>query len=221
MKTCSKCGKSYQVKHPCKAGRCIECKRHFKSIEDHTCPVERVRSISPEAVWKTLKRQACDGCRSLHFSERQLHNYKGSSLCSDCYNIPEIERERSSMLVELVMHDIQKGKTACNICAKPLIDPQTASEPAVVKRVSIDNFSDGITVWALLANGSDIDTIRAASNSCRNLCIRCHDAVSIAKRLVGIQHLKTLEITDTVKRMVESKVARLVHMMVFPTQYES
>jgi hypothetical protein len=221
MPTCPKCLKAYQAKHTCKAGHCLHCSRDFKSIGEHKCPIVRMRAVSPRDAWHSTIRhegQACDGCHALYYctkDERGLRAYKGAAFCADCYGAPEIEREKTSMMIQLTSLDIQMGRTACQICQKPLIHPQTGSALAGFRRVSVDVFSKECTVWALVANGSNFDAIREAHNKCCNLCIRCDSTVNKAKRFLGIQRLKTLHLTDATKRDVASKVARLAFFLVF------
>ena len=176
--------------------------------------------VSPRDLWSDLKDDGptCDGCGTQHFAnknERGLRNYKGVDLCADCYTIPEVERNTLRMFIGLTMLDIQMRKTCCAICTAGLIDPQTGYTFADFKRVYIDVFDMQSPVWALVTNGSNWATVKAASDKCRNVCTRCHSAISTAKRKIGIQRLKTLDISDCCRRLASSKVESLVYMLVF------
>ena len=119
------------------------------------------------------------------------------------------------MFLQLTMLDIQMGRTVCAICTTGLIDPQTGHELAAFRRELVDVLASKCTVWTFVTTGASWDSIRLANQHCRNVCLRCHSAISIAKRCIGIQRLKALQISDCIKQMAARKVESLVYMLVF------
>ena len=220
MQVCTECTKLYSISHTCKAGECTHCHQHFKGIRDHNCPVIRAHNLVPVNLWRVIKDDAatCDGCGTKHFRSKHLHGlryYKGVYLCANCYSIPQIEHAISAMCLQLTESDVRMGKTECAICEKGLIDIKTGWALAAFRRDYLDVIDKQCTVWALVNSGAKWDSVRTANDQCRNVCIRCHSALSIAKWAIGIQSLKKLQVPDCLKHVVTRKVETLVNMLVF------
>ena len=220
MQACTEYSQLYQNSHTCKAGECIHCHRYFKGIREHKCPVTNMSTMLPISLWRSIKDDAptCDGCGAKHFRTKHLHGfrrYKSVDLCDDCFFIPEIENATSKMYLRLTMLDVRMGKTSCTICNSRLIDPVTGHVLAAFLRDYVDLLDTQCSVWALVNTGAEWDSVQTANEQCRNVCIRCHSAISKAKWVIGIQGLKKLQVSDCVKDMAVSKVESLVHMLVF------
>jgi hypothetical protein len=198
---------------------CEQCRRCFKSLKDHKCPVLKMIRLAPSDMLNTTKdncRQQCDGCGKRYFltsSLRQFRSYKDVELCVDCYNIPQIQEATSSMLLELRMLDVKMNKVTCSICGMGLIDNQSFCEIAGFKRDYVDAFCTGNTVWDMVHNGSTWEVIRAAHEETRNVCLQCFSAISYAKSLVGIRRLRSLELSDHTKNTAKKKVDDVLRLL--------
>jgi hypothetical protein len=158
----------------------------------------------------------CDGCGAQHFLTKHVHGfrrYKNVDLCVDCYEIPQIQQATSAEWARLAIMDIQMGKTACAICTADLAIMGSAG--AAFRREYVDVLEERCTVWTAVKSGAPWDFIRAANVRSRNLCMRCHSAVSISKKCTSIQRLKKIQVSDRIKQMAKSKVETLVHLLIF------
>jgi hypothetical protein len=226
MQVCVRCTKLYQVTHTCLAGHCKNCNLNFKSIRHHKCPVEKVSTMLPLEVWRQIKDDCgtCDGCGIQHFRTKYVHGfqrYKGVDLCANCYKIPHIEEATSAMMFQLTMWDIQLGRITCEICKIDLIHVPTGREISAFRREHVNVLDEQCTVWAHVKTGASLECIRNMSLQCRNVCIRCHSALSLAKRCIGVHRLKTLQVSDTIKIMVAKKVESLTNLLVFQGAHNS
>lgn len=161
----------------------------------------------------------CDGCGAQHFLTKLVHGfrrYKNVDLCVDCYEITQIKQATSVEWARLSIMDIQMGKTVCAICTVDLaIVGAVGAAGATFRRELVDVLDETSTVWTAVKAGAPWDSIWAANVRSRNVCMRCHSAFSISKRCIGIQRLKTLQVSDCIKQMARRKVETLVHLLVF------
>jgi predicted CXXCH cytochrome family protein len=225
MQTCSECKKTYVSKHRCKAGTCVHCRTMLRNLGKHKCPIMKIAAVSPIEMYKAIiisDGKTCSGCHTTHFSTRNnrgLWHYKGIDLCSDCYNIPQIQGTISQMWLALAAKDVEMEKSKCTVCEKRLIDPETGSVIADFRRPYVDIFSEEPTVWALIHSGSSVHSIMEASSKSRNLCVACHSAQVAAKRHIGNGRLPRL-VTQTspsdMKEMACQKVESLVRLLRSP-----
>jgi hypothetical protein len=219
MQACIRCAKLYQASHTCLAGHCKHCNLNFKVIRQHKCPVYKMSTLVPLEVWRQIKgnSRTCDGCGTQHFRTKHVHGfqrYNSVDLCFDCYKIPQIEQAASTMMLQLTMWDIQMGKTTCDICKADLIDPQTGCELAAFRREHVNVLDEQCTVWSLVKTGASLECIRHVNLKCRNVCIRCHSALSLAKFCIGVHRLKTLQVSSCIKIMAARKVESLANLLV-------
>ena len=220
MQACARCAKLHQFSHTCLAGHCKHCNIYLKTIRNHKCPVHKVSTVLPLELWREVKGdgQTCDGCGIQHFRTKCVHGfqrYKSVDLCLDCYNIPQIEQATSNMKLQLTLWDMQMGETTCSIGKTDLIDPHTGCELAAFRREHVNVLDEQCTVWALVKTGASLESIRHASLQCRNVCIPCHSALSLAKHCIGVHRLKTLQVSDCIKIMAAKKVESLTYLLVF------
>lgn len=202
----------------------MHCNRDYKVIREHQCVVRKISAVLPIDLYREIMTKddgptaTCDGCGALHFLTKFVHGfrrYNGVDLCVDCYDIPQITKDTSTKWAQLAMMDMHMGKTVCAICTVGLIDPKAGYELAAFRREYVDVFDTQCTVFAFVKAGGRWDSIRAASERSRKLCMRCHSAVSTAKRYIGIQRLKMLQVSDGIKQMAARKVESLVYLLVF------
>jgi hypothetical protein len=201
MPQCIGCDKQYKYTHRvCKAGVCVSCLVHFKNISLHRCPIPKVLTLDLVQSWVTIQQReclslSCVACGTTHFLNTNIHGfrmYKTVRLCWDCYNIPQIANEVQHMRLRLLRHDAAVGKWQCALCLCPLFDPVTLQLVRAFERDHVDVFSKEATVWELLVTGASVTRVFAENQNCRNLCVRCHSAVTCAERTVGILGLKAL-----------------------------
>jgi hypothetical protein len=138
-------------------------------------------------------------------------------LCCDCYKIPEITRHVQELRQQLLEVDARCGKWMCALCAIPLFDPVTFVSNRSFERDHLDVFTKQTTVWKLLVTGCSIHEIKTENDKCRNLCVRCHSAVTYAERTVGILQLKNKPrkqpLSEYVKKRARHQVETLTKMI--------
>jgi hypothetical protein len=204
MPTCPDCRRSYKHSHTvCKAGTCSLCLVAFQNVGAHRCPVHKVVSLNLVETWVRLRDDAtnsisCWACDTQHFLNSNVHGFRrflGVDLCWSCYTIPQITEHVQATRHQLLELDAQSGKWKCALCAIHLFDPVTLHPIKAFERDHLDVFDKTSTVWELLVTGAPFDQITAENDKCRNLCVRCHSAVTCAERAVGILQLKTLNRT--------------------------
>jgi hypothetical protein len=138
----------------------------------------------------------CDACGIRHFINKNVNGFrmfKGIDLCHDCYSIQEIRQHVQETRLKLLKHEASQDKWYCALCKIVLFDPNTLESFRSFERDHIDVFKKTCSVWELIVKGASIDCILLETKKCRNLCIRCHSAVTCAERAVGILGLKVLE----------------------------
>jgi hypothetical protein len=210
---CPQCKTSFKKKHTCKAGTCADCKKEMKNLDLHQCTVRKILEYDVELALGQLKTYGprCDGCLTHHFINKNTHSFKKFrklDLCCDCYRIPEIKAEIDALYTRLRARDLHLGNTACCLCTVQLMD-RDGTTLRLFERDHIDVFSKTASVFELVSSGAPWDVIVEEYNKCRTLCIRCHSAVTLAERSVGILRLKSLDVTDHVKSMARQKVDEL------------
>jgi hypothetical protein len=201
------------------------CKREYKAIKDHKCPVHTICTVSPHDLFRDIimvtndgPTAICDGCGVQHFLTKYVHGfrrYKNVDLCADCYEIPEIQQATSTEWVRLDMMDIQLGKTVCAVCAARLAIGTMGATGAQFRRERVDVLDKQSTVYQLVVAGAPNVSIRAANVRSHNLCLRCHSAFCISKKFIDIHRLRTLQVSNYTKKMAQEKVETLVYLLVF------
>ena len=119
----------------------------------------------------------------------------GVELCWNCYTIPEIAEHVTTTRLRLLRLDAQNGKWTCSLCHTVLFDPLTLHTLEGFERDHVDVFAKTASVWELLVTGAPFESIQQENDKCRNVCVRCHSAVTCAERAVGILRLKALDRT--------------------------
>ena len=228
MPTCTDCHKKYVQRHTCHAGTCPTCKIHFKNIRAHRCQVSKVLTSNIVEMWEGSRANpdtgqefdTCDGCGVWHFLNKNIHGFrwfKGVRLCHDCYTIPEITGQVQAARHRLMDHDGRSGKWRCALCSIVLFRPDTHEIVHAYERDHIDVFDKSSSVWELLVTGAPFQQVIHESNKCRNLCVRCHSAVTYAERTVGILGLKTIEtrcpLSPYIRKRARYQVDTLVDTM--------
>ena len=225
MPTCPDCMATYKRSHStCKAGTCETCMVSFKNIEAHRCPIRKVLTLDLIEVWARLngthqKGVSCQACNTKYFLHTNVHGFRkfcGVNLCWNCYTIPEITQHVQETRLKLMEHDARDGKWTCSLCACILFDPVTFQPHQAFERDHIDEFTKVCTVWELLVSGASFDRVVHENDKCRNLCIRCHSAVTSAERAVGILRLKNLRspcISTYTRRRALYQVESLTNML--------
>lgn len=228
MPTCPDCQRTYKQTHRiCRAGICSVCTMRVRDLGTHCCPVQKVSSLNLIETWtrlQTITNQhvSCLGCGTQHFLNKNIHGFRkfwNIDLCWDCYNIPQITQHVQSMRRQLLEMDVRNGKWQCALCSVHLFDPVTLLPLRAFERDHIDVFTKTSTVWELLVTGAPLTQIRAENNKCRNLCVRCHSAVTCAERAVGILRLKAISrpphrpITLYIQKRAKYQVDTLTKML--------
>jgi hypothetical protein len=185
MPACPACHKSYKVSHTaCPAGTCPECRVSVQNLSLHRCAVKKVLSLNLVEAWASVRaetRLQCFACGTEHFLQKNVHGFrrfKNVDLCWDCYTIPEITRHVQETRRRLVEHDVRNGKGQCALCGSRLLDPVTLETLQAYERDHLDVFQKTATVWELLVTGASFARVLAENAHCRNLCVRCHSAVT-------------------------------------------
>ena len=225
MPTCPECQKQYVQRHTCLAGTCATCSMHFKNIRNHRCQVTKVLSSNIIELWEESPANpetdqdcnACDGCGVWYFLKKNVHGFRwfqGVHLCWDCYTIPEIIGHVQAMRHRLMDHDGRSGKWQCALCSTVLFHQDTHEIVRAYERDHIDVFNKSASVWELLVTGAPFEQVVHENDKCRNLCVRCHTAVTYAERTVGILGLKKIEsLSSYVRKRARHQVNTLVTAM--------
>jgi hypothetical protein len=222
MPICPDCQKVYKRSHgSCKAGTCGECLVSFMDLGAHRCPIQRVLGLNLVDTWineHQKQRVSCWACDTHHFVNKNVHGFRrfcGVDLCWNCYTIPEIARHVKDARRKLFEQDAASGKWCCALCTSTLFDPITFQPLQAFERDHVDVFSKTCTVWELLVTGAPFDQVVRENDKCRNLCVRCHSAVTCAERKVGILRLKSLDpgISSYIKRRALYQVETLTTML--------
>jgi hypothetical protein len=221
MSVCPQCHKTYKTRHTCKAGICSECLIPTQNLSTHRCAIRKILSINLIDAWAriqetTRQSRICHSCETQHFLNKNVHGFRRFchvDLCYDCYNIPQITEHVRSMRQKLLELDIRTGKWKCALCEVHLFDPVTGFRLQAFERDHIDVFDKTTTVWELLVTGATFSQLSHENNKCRNLCVRCHSAVTCAERTVGILRLKTHGVSAYVKQHALHQVETLTRML--------
>jgi hypothetical protein len=179
MSSCSVCGTTYVRAHTCKAGVCEVCKVFYKNIGNHKCPITKCMQFiceGEEVIYTNMvgKGEQCDGCGLQFPVIKNIHGpkqFKGVTLCPDCYDIPEIKKETSNAFRVLLHDDIATRKTGCDICGIILIDAQSAKRVRYFERDHIDPATKTQSVGYMCMRGDPMQVILNENRLCRNLCI--------------------------------------------------
>ena len=115
-------------------------------------------------------------------------------------------------------YDACRGKWSCALCAVTLFYPGTYQLQQAFERDHEDVFTKTCSVWELLVTGAPFERVIQENDKCRNLCIRCHSAVTCAERAVGILRLKTLDqkptgVSSYTKQRARYQVETLTKML--------
>jgi hypothetical protein len=226
MPTCPNCLKEYKRSHTaCKAGTCDTCMGSFKDLHAHRCHVQKVQTLNLVDTWIRIRdneqqRISCQACGTRHFLSKNINGFRmfwNVDLCCDCYNIPQITQHVQLTRQKLLELDACTHKWKCALCAVKLFDPVTFQVERAFERDHIDVFTKSSTVWKLLVTGAPFEVLVKENNKCRNLCVRCHSAVTCAERAVGILGLKALDRSQRVstytKRRALQQVETLTRML--------
>ena len=181
----------------------------------------KISTMFPIDLWReTIEdggpTSTCDGCGTQHFQTQFVHGcrrYNNVDLCVDCYDTPPQIKQDTS-IIRLAILDVKIGKTVCAICTAYLIDPQTGYKLVPFRKEHLDVQSSTDSVWTLVKASASWDAISMANGRCHNVCMRCHSAINIAKRCVGIHRLTKLKVSDCINHMAARKVNSLLHMFV-------
>jgi hypothetical protein len=192
-----------------------------KNIGAHQCPVQKVLTIDLMKVWARLhashqKGISCWACSSKSFLNTNVHGFRkffGVDLCWNCYSIPEITDHVQETRQKLMEHDVHNGKWSCALCTCILFDPVTFQSQQAFERDHVDASTKTCTVWELLVTGASFDRVVHENDKCRNLCVRCHSAVTLAERTVGILRLKTIHCSTYTKKRALYQVETLTKML--------
>ena len=170
----------------------------LKNLRAHRCPVHKCTHLNLLAAWDHLRRRAsiCMACGATHMINKNVNGfrrYKGILLCCDCYRIPEIQDDLKGVWTRLLRNDAIQGRWCCALCQVVLFDPVTLIRSRLFERDHMDVFSKVATVWELVTSGAPFEDVLAENQKCRNLCVRCHAAVTCAERATGLLALKSLD----------------------------
>jgi hypothetical protein len=159
-------------------------------------------------------------CGTRHLLNKNVHGfrqYRGVVLCCDCYGIPEIAHEIQAVWTLVFWADRQQNATDCALCQVPLIDPVTLQPRRAFERDHLNVFTKISTVWALVMTGATLFDILSERDKCRNLCVRCHAAVTCAERTLGILALKAIDrtggLSTDMKTRAQQQVETLTQML--------
>jgi hypothetical protein len=227
MPVCPDCRRSYKHSHRvCQAGTCHDCLALVQDLGAHRCPIRKVLSTDLVDAWARIQDSmtrsiACWACETRHFLNKNIHGFRkfwNVDLCYDCYNIPQIMEHVRHMRRRLLIVDANKGKWRCSLCEVSLFDPVTLQPHRAFERDHLDVFAKTTTVWELVVTGASFERITAENDKCRNLCIRCHSAVTCAERTCGILRLKVLDrtplrVTPYTKKRALYQVETLTDML--------
>jgi hypothetical protein len=164
------------------------------------------------------KGEQCDGCGLQFPVIKNIHGpkqFKGVTLCPDCYDIPEIKKETSNAFRVLLHDDIATRKTGCDICGIILIDAQSAKRVRYFERDHIDPATKTQSVGYMCMRGDPMQVILNENRLCRNLCISCHSVVTYVERQSGclVAAVQKSPMYDTSIRMQVQDLARSVAMI--------
>jgi hypothetical protein len=227
MPICPDCHRSYKHAHSiCKAGTCSICNVSVQNLGAHRCPIKKVLSLNLVETWVRLHDDmthhiSCRACGIRNFLRTNIHGFRrflGVDLCWNCYTIPQITEHIQNTRHQLLELDAQAGKWMCALCDICLFDPVTLRPLQAFERDHIDVFAKTSTVWELLVTGAPFTQITNENDKCRNLCVRCHSAVTCAERAVGILNLKAvnrgpLGVTSYTKKRALYQVETLTRML--------
>jgi hypothetical protein len=189
----------------CRAGTCPVCMVMVQDIVAHRCAIQQVLTLDLMHTWARLRdnmhrHSSCQACGTTHFLKKNIHGFRtffGVALCWNCYSIPEISEHVTTTRLKLLGLDAHAGKWKCALCTTSLFDPTTLQSLEAFERDHLDVFTKTASVWELLVSGAPFEKIKQENDKCRNLCVRCHSAVTCAERAVGILRLKSLDRTQS------------------------
>jgi hypothetical protein len=194
-------------------------------LTKHHCPIRKVLSTNLIEVWAriqdtTNQSPTCFACGAKHYINKNINGFRrfwNVDLCCDCYNIPEITRHVQDLRQQLLELDAHCNKWMCALCEIPLFDPVTFVSKRSFERDHLDVFAKTTTVWRLIVTGCSMHQIKTENDKCRNLCVRCHSAVTYAERVVGILQLKNKPrkqpLSEYVKKRARHQVETLTKML--------
>ena len=141
-----------------------------------------------------------------------MRKFLNVKLCWDCYTIPEITDHVQKTRKQLMVRDAQNNKWKCALCDLTLFDPMTLQIIHAYERDHTDVFMKSTAVWEPIVSGAPFNQVILENDKCRNLCIRCHSAVTCA---VGILRLKKspLELSLYIKQRALYQVETLTKML--------
>lgn len=193
----------------------------YLNVQKHICPVDKFNTFQEIPFIDIVQNMSqygkvCDACH-VHFpvckNIHPMRRFKGVDLCWDCYNVSEIRQETNTLLTYLLMDDIRKGNTSCDLCHARLIDVDTQQRIRGFERDHIDPSTKCESVGKMVMMGCTLESILEENSKCRLLCIPCHSIVTYLEKHSGAENkvIKMLPyFTETVVPFIRKLSERIV-----------
>lgn len=207
---CSKCQVFYKTKHTCAAGTCTHCHMFLKNLPAHKCPVQKLLQIQATDILPVEEKDIwkCEGCLQVHLVSKNcngFHEYRGVSLCTDCFRIPEIQMEIQECYNRIYDYCFQNlGLSECAMCKVGLLmRVETTNRVVKIRNFEFDHvnmFNKTASIFQLVYKDPfDLESIKLEVSKCRMLCVRCHSYVTFAEKHMGLHHRSIRSLSEELR----------------------
>jgi hypothetical protein len=184
---CSACGVSFIRTHACKAGICTECGEFRRNLPTHICPVRKLQEFDVLS-WLPPIGWLCEGCNERHALNKncnRLQVYKGVLLCSDCYDIPEIHLEKTTLWDMVNLHLLRTGRVNCFLCENQVLD-RTGRR---LKKIELHHIQPKyLSIFQLVNQGAPWEMLREELDKTRPVCVACHSYITLTEKTLRTAH---------------------------------
>ena len=191
----------------------------FRRIKQHKCAVKKaLRPIDVSAEAAAAVGKTCARCSDRHVGgAANFRQWRDQQLCGDCYQgDPNIKSHVESMYTKLLHRDIANGEIDCALCSRALIDAERVRKVRQFDRDHVDVGRKRAAVSHLMTAGAPEEEVMAEAAKCRNLCKRCHEAVTYAERRCGLYTLlKVLPSDSDLIATCYQRIEKLAKAIIF------